>query len=100
MCVVCSTSHLLYRQSNIRRGKLSRVISGRSLLKQVGLPRIRFHGLRHRTASLLLALDVHPKLVQELLGHSTISMTLDTYLHVLPSMLEDALVGLNTMLQV
>ena len=73
--------------------------SFRPLLERAGLPRIRFHDLRHSTASLLLALDVHPKFVQELLGHSTISMTLDTYSHVLPSMLEDALAGLNTMLQ-
>ncbi len=73
--------------------------SFRPLLEQAGLPRSRFHDLRHSTASLLLALDVHPKFVQELLGHSTISMTLDTYSHVLPSMLEEALTGLNTMLQ-
>jgi integrase len=47
---------------------------------------IRFHDLRHACATLLLGRDVHAKLVQELLGHRTISVTLDTYSHVLPGM--------------
>ena len=46
----------------------------------------RFHDLRHTYATLLLSKGVHPKLVQELLGHSSIEITLDTYSHVLPSM--------------
>jgi integrase len=46
----------------------------------------RFHDLRHTCATLLLSKGVHPKLVQELLGHSSIEITLDTYSHVLPSM--------------
>jgi len=68
------------------------------LLKQAGLPRIRFHDLRHTCATLLLSRGVHPKFVQELLGHATIAITLDTYSHVMPSMgdatakaMEDAL---------
>ncbi|HZF58673.1 MAG TPA: tyrosine-type recombinase/integrase, partial [Rubrobacter sp.] len=56
------------------------------LLKQACLPDIRFHDLRHTCATLLLSQDTHPKLVQELLGHATIAMTLDTYSHFLPSM--------------
>jgi integrase len=56
------------------------------LLKKAGLPDIRFHDLRHTCATLLLGRGVHPKLVQELLGHATIAMTLDTYSHYLPSM--------------
>ena len=56
------------------------------LLKRVGLPDIRFHDLRHTCATLLLSKGVHPKLVQELLGHATIAITLDTYSHVLPGM--------------
>ena len=52
----------------------------------VGLPDIRFHDLRHTCATLLLGKGVHVKLVQELLGHSTIAITLDTYSHVLPGM--------------
>jgi len=68
------------------------------LLKQAGLPHMRFHDLRHTCATLLLSRGVHPKFVQELLGHATIAITLDTYSHVLPSMgdatakaMEDAL---------
>lgn len=56
------------------------------LLRSAGLPDIRFHDLRHTCATLLLSRGVHAKLVQELLGHSTISITLDTYSHVLPGM--------------
>jgi integrase len=72
--------------------------SFKPLLKRAGLPEIRFHDLRHTCATLLLGRGVHPKLVQELLGHATIAMTLDTYSHFLPSMgdqtaraMEDAL---------
>jgi integrase len=68
------------------------------LLKRAGLPHIRFHDLRHTCATLLLSRGVHPKFVQELLGHATIAITLDTYSHVMPSMgdatakaMEDAL---------
>jgi integrase len=72
--------------------------SFRPLLSQAGLPAIRFHDLRHTTASLLLALGTHPKIVQELLGHSQVSMTLDIYSHVLPTLQENAMIHLNTLL--
>jgi integrase len=55
-------------------------------LERAGLPSIRFHDLRHTCATILLSRGVHAKLVQELLGHATISITLDTYSHVLPGM--------------
>ena len=55
-------------------------------LRRAGLAGICFHDLRHTCATLLLTRNVHPKLVQELLEHATISMTLDTYSHFLPSM--------------
>ena len=55
-----------------------------------GLPRVRFHDLRHTHASLLLALGVHPKVVSERLGHATVGITLDTYSHVLPTLQEEA----------
>lgn len=55
-------------------------------LATAGLPRIRVHDLRHTAASLLLAAGTNPKLVQELLGHSTIVLTLDTYSHVTPAL--------------
>jgi integrase len=50
------------------------------------LPPIRFHDLRHTCATLLLSRNVHPKYVQELLGHASISQTLDTYSHVIEGM--------------
>ena len=60
--------------------------SFKPLLRRTGLPDVRFHDLRHTCATLLLAKGVHVKFVQELLGHATISITLDTYSHVLPGM--------------
>ena len=53
-------------------------------LKRAKLPRIRPHDLRHTCATLLLIKGVHPQYVQELLGHANISITLDTYSHVIP----------------
>jgi integrase len=61
----------------------------KKILEDAGLPRMRFHDLRHSAATILLSMNVHPKVVQEMLGHSTINMTLDTYSHVLPSMQKD-----------
>jgi integrase len=58
--------------------------------KELGLPVIRTHDLRHTCATLLLAKGVNAKIVQELLGHSQISLTLDTYSHVLPTKQEEA----------
>ena len=60
--------------------------SFKPLLRRAELPEIRFHDLRHTCATLLLSKGVHPKFVQELLGHATIAITLDTYSHVLPGM--------------
>jgi integrase len=54
------------------------------------LPRIRVHDLRHSTASILLEAGTHPKVVQDLLGHSTVRLTLDTYSHVTPALHEQA----------
>jgi integrase len=54
------------------------------------LPRVRFHDLRHSHATHLLASGVHPKIVQERLGHATVAITLDLYSHVLPGMQADA----------
>ena len=60
------------------------------LLKTAGLPRIRFHDLRHTAATLMLLRGLHPKVVQERLGHGSIAITMDTYSHVLPSMQKEA----------
>lgn len=55
-------------------------------IKSAGVPRIRFHDLRHTHATILLQLGEHPKVVSERLGHSTTSITMDVYSHVLPNM--------------
>lgn len=67
----------------------------KQLLVKAGLPDKRFHDLRHSAATLLLSMGVHPKVVQEILGHSEISMTMDIYSHVLPTMQRDAMSRLN-----
>ena len=64
--------------------------SFKPLLRQAGLPPIRFHDLRHTCATLLLGKDVNPKIVSEMLGHSSVSITLDIYSHLLPDMQEKA----------
>lgn len=56
------------------------------LLKEAGLPAARLHDLRHTCATILLMAGKHPKYVQELLGHANISITLDTYSHVIEGM--------------
>ncbi len=72
--------------------------SFKPLLKRAGLPNIRWHDLWHTWATLLLSKGVHPKYVQQLLGHASITLTLDRYSHWMPSMgkhtasaMEDAL---------
>jgi integrase len=62
----------------------------KSLIRKAGLPDLRFHDLRHTSATLLLAQGVHPKIVQERLGHADISMTLNRYSHVTPDMQRSA----------
>ncbi len=59
-------------------------------VRRAGVPAIRLHDTRHTHATLLLAAGVHPKVVSERLGHASISITLDTYSHVLPTMQRDA----------
>ena len=59
------------------------------ILRAADLPNIRIHDLRHGAASLLLAMGVHPRAVMEQLGHSRISITMDTYSHVMPAMMQD-----------
>ena len=78
--VFATESGTLVNPSNLRNR------SFKPLLKRAELPDICFHDLRHTCATLLLSQGTHPKLVQELLGHATIAMTLDTYSHFLPSM--------------
>ena len=60
------------------------------LLADAGLPRMRFHDLRHGAASLFLAQGVHARVVMEMLGHSTIALTMNTYSHVIPELQREA----------
>jgi integrase len=69
------------------------------LVAKTGLPRIRFHDLRHTHATALLASGVHPKIASERLGHSKVGMTLDLYSHVLPGMQEDAVAKVDAAMQ-
>jgi len=64
--------------------------SFKPLLKKAELPDIRFHDLRHSAATLLLSLGVHPKVVQERLGHATIAITMDIYSEVMPELQSEA----------
>ena len=60
------------------------------LVAKAGLRRVRLHNLRHACASFLLTQGVHPRVVMELLGHSQISLTMDTYSHVIPDAMREA----------
>jgi len=67
------------------------------LASHYGLKPIRFHDVRHTHASIMLKQGVHPKIVQERLGHSSIQITLDTYSHVAPGLQEAAAEGFDKM---
>jgi integrase len=69
-----------------------------TLAAAAGLRRIRFHDLRHTCASLLFAQGVPPRVVMDLLGHSTLSITTDLYAHVMPSTLTDAATAMDAIL--
>jgi len=69
------------------------------LVAKTGLPRIRFHDLRHSHATHMLASGVHPKIASERLGHSKVGITLDLYSHVLPGMQEDAVAKVDAAMQ-
>ncbi|MFC1945652.1 tyrosine-type recombinase/integrase [Chloroflexota bacterium] len=67
------------------------------LVRRIGLKGVRLHDARHTHASLMLKQGVHPKIVQERLGHASIQLTLDTYSHVAPGLQEAAAVGFDKM---
>ena len=67
------------------------------IVKKAGLD-VRFHDLRHSCATLMLGAGVHPKIVQDMLGHSSIQITLDTYSHTVPGMQKAAAEQLGALL--
>lgn len=69
------------------------------LLKRAGLPRIRFHDMRHTAATLLLSRGVNVKVVSEMLGHASVSVTLSLYAHVLPHMQQHAVETMETIIR-
>jgi len=69
------------------------------LVRKEGFPHIRLHDLRHTHATLMLKAGVHPKVVSERLGHASISITLDTYSHVLPGLQEAAAKRFDSLLE-
>jgi integrase len=78
--VFCNTEGGYLRRTALR------VRSFKPILERAGLPHIRLYDLRHTCATLLLLADVNAKVVSERLGHASITRTLDTYSHVLPTM--------------
>lgn len=90
--VFCDTNGGALRHNNLTRR------SFKPLLKQAGLPDVRFHDLRHTAATLFMSKGINPKVVQEILGHSQISVTMDTYSHVLPTMQDEAAKAMDAIL--
>jgi len=71
----------------------------KDLVIRTGFPRVRFHDLRHSHATMLLKQGIHPKIVQERLGHQTIGMAMDKYSHVIKGMQREAVDKLNKYLK-
>ena len=67
--------------------------------RQVGFPDLRFHDLRHTSATLALKAGVHPKIVSERLGHANVAITMNVYSHVLPDMQRDAADALDKLVR-
>lgn len=83
--LVFCNAHGYYLNTNNLRHQLQK------LLSEAGLPSMRFHDLRHSAATIMLGMGTHPKVVQEILGHNDISVTMNVYSHVLPSMQQDTM---------
>jgi integrase len=69
------------------------------VLDRAGLQQRRFHDLRHSCATLLLVQGVSPRVVMDLLGHSQIGLTMNTYSHVIPDLRRDAAIRIEELLR-
>jgi integrase len=76
-----------------------RVMKEYGVCEELQIPYIRFHDLRHTHATLMLKANIHPKIVAERLGHSSVNLTLNTYSHVLPDMQKEAVNKLNAIMK-
>jgi integrase len=90
--VFCTTVGGAIHVSNFRRQSFARLVSA------AGVPYIRPYDMRHTAATLLLLAGIHPKVVSELLGHSSVTITLTIYSHVLPVLQRDAATAMNRLL--
>ena len=68
-------------------------------VERFDLPHLTFHGLRHAFATLALQAGMNPKVVSEALGHSSVTITLDTYSHVLPNMQDELAIAVEDLLK-
>lgn len=96
--VVCQKkTGLPYDPEYISRNHL-KVMKDYGICKELDIPYIRFHDLRHTHATLMLKANINPKIVAERLGHSSVNLTLNTYSHVLPDMQKEAVNKLNNIM--
>ena len=70
-----------------------------SIIRKAGLPSLTFHGLRHTAASLMIQTGVHPRAMMEIMGHSSITTTMDTYGHLMKGVQAEAVVGIEEQLR-
>ncbi|MFT4040963.1 MAG: tyrosine-type recombinase/integrase [Thermomicrobiales bacterium] len=82
-------------QSTVFQQAATAIAEAAKKVEAPAFPVIRFHDMRHTAATILLAKGVHVKLVSEMLGHSTITLTLDTYSHIIPAMHGDAAAAMD-----
>ena len=68
------------------------------IARSVGITNVRFHDLRHTHATWMMKAGIHPKVVQERLGHFNIGITLDTYSHVIPGLQEKAALAFDELI--
>ena len=68
------------------------------VLREAGLRHRKFHALRHTTGTRMMELGVNPKIVAEMLGHSDVTITLNLYSHVAPTMQDDAAARMDAVL--